>query len=231
MYITSPDDPKSKEEVERNLRIFEDAIKKNSIKKEISVEKLVKAKFADNMDILQWLYTYALQINPRINVEYNGYEKRIEAAMKQKKGTRINLVNDFQKIAQQFSSHLFPNNTNYRRKSPTFVSEEEEKKGVFSKYESPKEKDSSPQAEITLQRSKQLQDLICSLQGELSDQLNNHKLFLEDIEKIEKEREFYYNILSKMEQMCKETKDGEIKEDILEILKETPEDFKESKSN
>ena len=107
---------------------------------------------------------------------------------------------------------------------------EEIKSDMLSKYESPKGKE-SPQTELTIQRSKQLQDLITSLQGELSEQLNNHKLFLEDIEKIEKEREFYYNILKKMEALCAQTSDNEIKKQIIGILKETPEDFMPQEDN
>ena len=84
-----PVSPRTKEDLERNLRVLDDAIKKNLIKKEINIERLQKGKFQDNMELLQWAYTYALSINPKINTDYNGYEMRIEASMKQKKGNGI----------------------------------------------------------------------------------------------------------------------------------------------
>ena len=132
-------------------------------------------------------------------------------------------MTDINKATIDFSSHLFPNNSNYRQRIG--LPAVNDIKDAMPKLESPKRKDAS-QSELTIQRSKQLQDLIASLQGELSEQLNNHKLFLEDIEKIEKEREFYYNILKKMELLCEQTPDNEIKRQIASILRETPDDFK-----
>ena len=70
--------------------MLDDAIKKNNLKREIKVERLLKGKFQDNMELLQWIYTYAVSMNPKISMEYNGYESRVVAAMKQKKGKPIN---------------------------------------------------------------------------------------------------------------------------------------------
>jgi len=50
--IHNADDPKTKDDFEKNIHILQDTCKKIGIKKEISVEKLLKAKFADNMELL-----------------------------------------------------------------------------------------------------------------------------------------------------------------------------------
>ena len=61
----------------------------------------------------------------------------------------------------------------------------------------------------------------------MTDQLKNHKIFLEDIAKIEKERNLYYGILRQIEEMCTSTlEDTAAKKEIIEILAEEPEDFK-----
>jgi len=45
--------------------------------------KLAKSKFQDNMEFLQWLYSYAVKTSPHIARTYNGYERRLEAYSKQ----------------------------------------------------------------------------------------------------------------------------------------------------
>ena len=45
---------------------------------------------------------------------------------------------------------------------------------------------------INASRQKQLQDLVQSLENELTTKLFQHKTFLEEIESVEEERNFYY---------------------------------------
>mmetsp|Transcript_33246 Transcript_33246/g.38174 ORF Transcript_33246/g.38174 Transcript_33246/m.38174 type:complete len:138 (+) Transcript_33246:452-865(+) len=49
-------------------------------------------------------------------------------------------------------------------------------------------------------RRKQLNDLVLSLENELTEQLYSHKIFLEDINRIEEERNFYYDRLRQIEE-------------------------------
>ena len=49
-----------------------------------------------------------------------------------------------------------------------------------------------------------------SLESELTQQLFNHKIFLEDIQQIEEERNFYYNKLRLVEDACTKKKKGGI---------------------
>ena len=48
-------------------------------------------------------------------------------------------------------------------------------------------------------RRKQLNDLVLSLENELTEQLYSHKIFLEDINRIEEEKNFYYDRLRLIE--------------------------------
>ena len=68
-----------------------------------------------------------------------------------------------------------------------------------------------------------------SLESELTQQLFNHKMFLEDIQQIEEERNFYYQKLRTVEEECKKRKKvGPVKQEIMNILSSTPEDFIEN---
>ena len=70
-------------------------------------------------------------------------------------------------------------------------------------------------------------NLIGSLECEMTDQLKNHKIFLEDIAKIETERNLYYGILRQIEDICNATKDDlPEKKEIQDILFEVPDEFK-----
>lgn len=76
-------------------------------------------------------------------------------------------------------------------------------------------------------RKKQLNDLVQSLESELTEQLYSHKIFLEDISRIEEERNFYYDRLRQIEDFVKSKKDSTIKHKVIDILAWAPEDFLE----
>jgi hypothetical protein len=53
------------------------------------------------------------------------------------------------------------------------------------------------------QRRQQLEDLIASLESELTQKLFQHKKFIEASQAIEEERNFYYSNLRSIEHFCK----------------------------
>ena len=69
------------------------------------------------------------------------------------------------------------------------------------------------------------------MESELTQSLFNHKMFLEEIQQIEEERNFYYQKLRAIEEECKKRKGVKgqpIKQEIMAILMNTPEDFFET---
>lgn len=74
-------------------------------------------------------------------------------------------------------------------------------------------------------RRKQLNDLVLSLENELTEQLYSHKIFLEDINRIEEEKNFYYDRLRQIEDFVSKKKDSLVKRQIIDILAWAPEDF------
>ena len=76
-------------------------------------------------------------------------------------------------------------------------------------------------------RRKQLNDLVLSLENELTEQLYSHKIFLEDINRIEEEKNFYYDRLRLIEDFVSKKKDSLVKRNIVDILAWAPEDFLE----
>lgn len=84
---------------------------------------------------------------------------------------------------------------------------------------------------INNSRKKQLQDLVTSLENELTTKLFQHKTFLEEIESVEEERNFYYQKLRDIEmEALAMPQSSQVGNYVLEILKATPEDFKKDES-
>ena len=73
--------------------------------------------------------------------------------------------------------------------------------------------------------SQQIDQILVSLEDHLSQQLRNHKMFLDDIQSIEEERNFYYRKLRLIEDNCMAVGKCESKKSIMEIVESVPEDF------
>lgn len=79
---------------------------------------------------------------------------------------------------------------------------------------------------LTAPGANQIDALIQSLEEHLTQQLRNHKLFLDDIQSIEEERNFYYRKLRLVEEQCETYKGCESEQDIMDIISNVPEDFR-----
>ena len=101
-------------------------------------------------------------------------------------------------------------------------------RSVTSNYTAPINGEESTEM-INNSRKKQLQDLVQSLENELTTKLFQHKTFLEEIESVEEERNFYYQKLRDVEIEALEMPEtSQVANYVLEILKATPEDFKQA---
>ena len=134
------------------------------------------------------------------------------------------------------ASYLIPNKPNFRTKKESFEMTNE---GPYNEIELKEKSQVQSSEEISaenligsdIQRIKQLEDLTKSLEIELTEQLNNHKLFLEDIGKIEAERNVYFGILSAIENILNDSPECPLKREIMKIIEETPDDFLEATEN
>lgn len=83
----------------------------------------------------------------------------------------------------------------------------------------------APSDDLQSQRVFQLRDLVSSLEQELTNQVSNYKILQEDIQQVEEERNFYFQKLRKVEDMCSEYPDSPSVAHVMEILSATPEEF------
>jgi len=96
--------PRSIEDNAKNLRMVADALNKIKAKKPLDISKLSQGKFAEHMDLVQWMYSYFQKNQSLVKGKYSAYTKRLEAYKRQKKippeKTNFEVV---------MSEHLIPN--------------------------------------------------------------------------------------------------------------------------
>jgi hypothetical protein len=172
---------------------------KLQIRRTIDPDKLARAKFADNMDWMQWLYTYFQANQASAQRGYTPYRQRLAALKRQRRPEH------------SLNSHLVPNDMQLQGESQSQL---ETRRPV-------------PSNDLHGKRLQQLQDLVKSLESELSSQVANYRLLQEDIGQVLEERNFYFDKLQQIEQMCAQETDPAETADLIEILSETPEEFME----
>ena len=79
---------------------------------------------------------------------------------------------------------------------------------------------------LTPQGANQIDQVIQLLEEHLTAQLRNHKMFLDDIQSIEEERNFYYRKLRLVEEQCDIYRGCESEAEIMDIIENVPEDFR-----
>ena len=137
------------------------------------------------MEFLQWLYGYAIKITPNIGETYNGYERRLNAYCKQKGSNAIIiLVQNANDHGISMNAHLIPNKAHIKRGGEGDETNNGENQISIEEIKG----DSNEMSKVKIklidnQRRKQLINLIASLESEMTDQLKNHKIFLEDIDR------------------------------------------------
>ena len=229
---------KNKDDYLKNLKILDRSVSKLKIPKQVPYNTLCNGKFQSNMEFVQWLYSYTVKNAPSAGMFYNGFDKRIEAYCKQKG------LKDLTGHYLEVSPHLIPNKTMYRNEGVDNYQNAGGERQEFVPYPRPSNTQnplddedgeqnpnvlessfSSSAQDMGEKRKKQLNDLVLSLENELTEQLYSHKIFLEDINRIEEERNFYYDRLRKIEDFVSNKKDWLVKRQIIDILAWAPEDF------
>jgi len=169
----------------QNWKLVQNAFQKHHIQKLIPVQRLIKARFQDNLEFLQWFHQY-FNASWSGSREYNPVErrKRCKGAKRVKPGLR----------------RTKSNNDNIK----------ENITGTSKRKNSVTEKSKSEMAALTNKNE--------ALEKEL-------RRIAETAKMIESERDFYFQVLVKVETMCKKAdpNNPDIK-NIMDILYESNDD-------
>jgi len=172
----------------QNWKLIQIAFQKQGIQKLIPVQRLVKGRFQDNLEFLQWFYQY-------FNSSY--YAREYDPIEKRKKCKGTNQIKSNSRSAHTKKQRKHSNLTNSPGGGKLMKSRTSEKATASGNY-------------------KLKQDIAA---------LTKDKTYLEEqleristtAKAIESERDFYFNVLLKVEKMCRETSSPE-NSDIKKIL-------------
>merc|ERR1719336_686153 len=179
----------------KNWKLIQTVFEKQGIQKVIPVDKLVKGRFQDNLEFLQWFYQYfSATYNPSAS-EYDPVKRRLKskgtAGLSKNKPSAPKKRQKVQREAKQFSNA-----------APAPSRQPREDNSGLKRQVSQLEQDKS-----------QLQDKHHQLQKEFQNVQNVAK-------EIEKERDFYFQKVVQVEALTKGLPDQEsdFVKSILKVL-------------
>lgn len=201
-----------------NWKIFDKVFAKLGIAKHVPVERLIKGKFQDNLEMLQWMKAF-------FDAKYNGEPYDAEARRSRSKGgggpvkTRRRAKNTASQNSDHKTTSLGAPRTTAARKplrpANRATGAPARRKGSSGGSNKPQRRRSPKTATTTLRKassmSKQHKEEIARLNGQVAD--------------VEKERDFYLDKLREIEILCQQDDDVEsaLKGEILKILYATDE--------
>jgi len=189
----------------QNWKLVQSAFEKQNIRKIIPVQKLVRAKFQDNLEFLQWFHQFFVH-SYHVAEEYNPVDRRKRCkGVNQRLGRKNKRRRD---TAYQHVSKLYRNKENRCPTTPcgTTVNGNRKRLNILSS------------ATLTTNVNEKLKTKV----EKLMEEKVSLKLELERISStakaIESERDFYFKVLLKVETMCKQSKNPD-NSDIRKIMK------------
>jgi len=227
---------KYEHEYVKNWKLLQTAFEKANVAKVIPVQKLIKAKYQDNLEFLQWMYKYCHEMyngDPN-HPDYDAVDRRSSS----KGGDSIGSGSSHQKsiakkatplhhrpmgkenvLARPPSAKLLPSHPKAPHSNNHAVSQNDEEFDVAKlrqDLEDIRRENSDLQV---IQRA--LEDKVNTLEGE-------HKELTNVAKDIEKERDFYFNKVLQVESTCKANDDPNLPliQTILNILYATDESNK-----
>jgi len=202
----------------QNWKLVQSAFEKQNIRKVIPVQKLVRAKFQDNLEFLQWFHQFFVY-SYHATEDYNPINRR-----KRCRGVNVRLSRQNKRRRETDNQHGSKRDRNKENRSPTTPSETA-MNGKRKRLNSLS--NANLKANVNEKLRKKVQKLMeenVSLKREL-DRIST------TAKKIENERNFYFKVLLNVEKMCKESKNSDNSDirKIMEVLYSSNDEVREDK--
>lgn len=205
-------DAKADYEYVNNYKILQNSFQKLKIDKHIEVERLIRAKYQDNLEFMQWFKRfYELQISP--NDEYDAQAKRSTG----KGGSRAQSnLNGGAKATGASGNSSSSRNT--KRVTPVAGSHNNNNKTTTTNKSGRSVEDTEKMKDFS---------------NKISDLKNQNAELQITAEGLEKERDFYFEKLSEIEELLKvraeaiekDSEESLVADKVFKILYATSEDF------
>jgi RP/EB family microtubule-associated protein len=207
-------DAKYEYEFVKNFKVLQDVFNKENIPKHIPVEKIVKAKYQDNLELLQWMKNF-------FETRYGGQEYHAAArrayATGKKKGSGVRKVRPAPTGTAKSTKSSTASSTSTKTSSSTGAAS---KRTTTSKPRTTATKPRTTATKATKRTGTKTSGGAAAKIAKLNEELAKMEL---TVEGLEKERNFYFGKLREVEILCQadEEVEKEIKEAVLAILYQT----------
>jgi len=217
----------------KNWKLMQNGFKKAGIEKVIPVQRLIKAKYQDNLEFLQWMYKYARDT-------YNGDpdEPTYDAIGRRSRS----------KGGREFTGSSKPGASRQKRSRPTSAASRGTARAYTGKTATTTTANRSTgnrrggaaaasrandqELEQLRDENKRINESRDQIQGKLDVMQQQHEEIEKIAKDIENERDFYFNKVVAMENRLKEEPDQQspLLTALFEILYQTEEDMRASAS-
>jgi len=200
-----------------NWKLVQSAFEKQNIRKVIPVQKLVRAKFQDNLEFLQWFHQFFVY-SYHATENYNPIDRR-----KRCKGVNVRLSRSKRRRETDYQ-HTGKRDRNKENRSPTTPSGT----GMNGKR---KRLDSLSNANLKTNENEKLRKKVQKLMEENVSLKRELDRISTTAKAIENERNFYFKVLLKVEKMCKQSKNSDNSDirKIMEVLYSSNDEGREDK--
>jgi len=188
----------------QNWKLVQIAFGKQNIQKIIPVQRLVKARFQDNLEFLQWFHQFFVQ-SYRGSQKYNPAERR-----KRCKGSkqRLGRKNKRPRCSEELTASRKYKNKENQRPAANFKINANTDRKISNRFSN-----GIPKA-CTNEKLRSQFDKLTEEKVALKKELDR---IASTAKAIESERDFYFQVLLKVETMCKESENPD-NPDIKKIM-------------
>lgn len=225
----------------QNYKVLQDVFRKLDVDKKIEVNRLIRARYQDNLEFMQWLRKFFEINSPAVDNPMEHYD----AVARRNKGKNVKLF----KAANTSKTTVFKKKTSSSRPLSISSTNSLKKKQSREKLKSPemiKQPDSSigspkPKIQTNSVAIKKLEDENMALKSQVTEYETKNKDLVakneeleEDLVGLEREREFYFLKLSEVEKMIqnlsldKDTEEYKLAKQILVVLYKSNENENEA---
>lgn len=202
----------------QNWKLVQSAFEKQNIRKVIPVQKLVRAKFQDNLEFLQWFHQFFVY-SYHATEDYNPINRR-----KRCKGVSARLGRKNKRRRETDYQNGSKSDRNKENRSPTTPSGT----AVNGKR---RRLESLSHANLKTNANEKLKMKVQKLMEENGSLKKELDRISTTAKAIENERNFYFKVLLKVEKLCKQSKNSDNSDirKIMEVLYSSNEEVREDK--
>eukprot|EP00486_Rosalina_sp_Unknown_P001499 CAMPEP_0201575232 /NCGR_PEP_ID=MMETSP0190_2-20130828/20294_1 /ASSEMBLY_ACC=CAM_ASM_000263 /TAXON_ID=37353 /ORGANISM="Rosalina sp." /LENGTH=312 /DNA_ID=CAMNT_0048004587 /DNA_START=104 /DNA_END=1045 /DNA_ORIENTATION=- len=223
-------------EYTKNWKLLQNGFQKAGIEKVIPVQRLIKARYQDNLEFLQWMYKYGRDTynGDPDDPTYDAIGRRQKSkGGKDYTGSKNNNRNNKRNNGKENNRSNRPISASSRNQYRSSQSQQSQRGSISSMGLNNNNKSNQRELEALKNENQQLTESRNALQLKMGSLQQEHDELSNVAKDIEVERDFYFNKVVAIEQILKkeENQDTPLLKAIYELLYQTDEEQQNNNNN